>query len=110
MALSTDVLRGGGSTVIFGKMIRLGVAFGFGLGEAEADLVGLVLALGVALARLVIDGFAVVLGFAETVGFAVVLGLADTEGFGVGLPAAPAGFGSITEISKPSARHAPLSV
>ena len=128
------MLRGGGSTVTFGKMIRFGVAFGFGLGEIVADCVGLAEILGFGLGEIVADfvglaeieglgdtdlpGFtevvALAVGLGETLarlllaGFADVLGFADKVGLGDGL--ASAGMRPVIAINKPSARHALICV
>ena len=134
--MSTAVLRGGGSTVTFGKMIRFGVAFGFGLGEIVADCVGLAEILGFGLGEIVADfvglaeieglgdtdlpGFtevvALAVGLGETLarfvrdGVGVALGLGETVGLGVALPFASAGLKPSAGISKASARHALICV
>lgn len=103
-------------------MIRLGLGLGFGLGdadallddpgdalgEAEADFLGrgLTDALGFALGEAEADFLG--LGLADALGFA--LGDAEALDFGVVLPVAPAGFIEVTGISKPRARHAPVSL
>jgi len=77
-----------------------------GFAEAFGELVALVDAVGFAEAvtRGLPSDLTVALGFAETVAFA------DAVGFAGAAPVAPAGYVPEIEISKPRARHAPVSL
>ena len=112
------MLRGGGSTLTFGKMIRFGPGVGFGLGEMEGEFVGLadVEGLGVIDLLGLTEGDGLIVGLAEALarfvreGVGVALGLDEAVGLGVALPFASAGLKPSAGISKASARHALICV